>query len=127
MHKSRDKRLLAVGVILIVLTAFSFETNGTTTSSHYDGPKQGAALAILTCVILLFKLVRLWADILVDQGRIAERPRFYFDWLILAVLVIPSVGYAASGETIITATGEPKLSWLFQWGTSEEKTHISSR
>lgn len=121
MHKAKQKWLLALGVLLIVLTAFSFETNSTTTSTHYDGPKQGAALAILTGVILLFKLVRLWADILVDRGTIAVRPKFYFDWLILAVLVIPSVGYAAAGEYIITATGESKPSWLFRWGTSEGK------
>ncbi len=104
------------GVLLIVLTSFGFETNGTNTSSHYDGPHVGAVLACLIGIVLMFKLVRIWADILVDRGRISERPRFYFDWLILAVIFIPCFGYVAQGTDIITVTGERAPSWRFEWG-----------
>ena len=79
MQRAKENALVAFGVLLIVLTSFCFETNGKNTSGHYDGPRTGTALACLIGVVLMFKLVRIWADILVDRGRINERPRFYFD------------------------------------------------
>ena len=118
MQRAKENSLLALGVLLIILTSFSFETNGERTSGSYDGPHVGTVLACIIGIVLMFKLVRIWADVLVERGRISERPRFYFDWLILAVLVIPSFGYVARGPDIINWAGETKPSWLFKWGMS---------
>ena len=118
LQRAKQNSLLGFGVLLIILTSFCFETNGKTSGGSYDGPGTGTALACIIGTVLLFKLVRIWADILVAQGRINERPRFYFDWLILAVIFIPSVGYVARGPDIVDWAGETKPSWLFKWGMS---------
>ena len=121
MSKAKEKVLLAVGVILIVLASFRYETHSANTWTHYNGPTAGAGIAFLIGVVLLFKLIRLWADILVDRGRISQRPSFRSDWLILAVILAPALNYMAQGELIRTAAGELKPSWLFEWGPSECK------
>ena len=56
---------------------------------------------------------------LVERGRIKERPRFYFDWLILAVLVIPSFGYVARGPDIVNWAGETKAFLVVQVGNEQ--------
>jgi hypothetical protein len=121
MKRTQVNGVLVLSILFIVLASFHYETNEPTRSFLYDGAHSGIGILAIIGIVLLFKLTSLWADILANRERIARRPSFPFDWLILAAMLTNMIGYRASGEWFTGVEGKQVPSWLFDYGNCELK------
>jgi hypothetical protein len=112
-------RIPAICVLLVALGSFRFERHTATSSISYDGPVVGTITASLIGLVLLFRLTSRWADYVVASGSVLARPRFRFDSLIVAAIILPAFGYTARGPAVIDMFGKPASLWLFEWGQNK--------